>query len=140
MTKIEQVIAGICLTVGCVFLSIPVAVSFEAQPTSKDRGAAWGGLILGLPPTMWGLYLVKNTKQRRRLDRDWFEFEDRELDLMFVDLLTKYQGSITILQLAKSSNLTIDEAKFYLDFKAIQLNGDYEIADNGGIVYHFPIV
>jgi hypothetical protein len=136
VTKIEQLIAGICLTIGCIFLSIPVAVSLEAQPTIKNRNAAWGGLILGLPPALWGVWLWKE----RHWHNNLFQFQDREIDLMFVRLLQRYHGSITVLQLATNTNLTIDEARLYLDLKAIQLHGDFEIVDNGGIVYHFPVV
>jgi hypothetical protein len=141
MTTIEQLITGTCLTIGCIFLSIPIAVSLDSQPTAKERGAAWGGAIVGIPPTIMGLYLLTDARRRKHLNYKWMEEGvDREIDLTFARLLAQYQGSVTILQLAKVANLTVDEAKMYLEFKALQLNGDFEIVDNGGIIYHFPIV
>jgi hypothetical protein len=42
--------------------------------------------------------------------------------------------------LAQTANVSIIEARSYLDDKAVELQCDFEITDRGGIIYHFPIV
>jgi hypothetical protein len=126
---LKQFLAGICLTIGVVFLLIPVSVSMNPDATEKDRDAALGGLILGLPTTVWGAWLLVDTRRRQQ-----------QMESSFVKLLQDSDGAVTILQLAQTANVSIIEARSYLDDKAVELQCDFEITDRGGIIYHFPIV
>jgi hypothetical protein len=126
---LKQFIAGICLTIGLVFLLVPISVSMKPDATAKDRDAALGGLILGLPTTAWGSWLVADTRRRQQ-----------QMETTFVRLLKASEGTVTILELAETANVSVVEARFYLDDKAVELECDFEITDRGGIIYHFPIV
>lgn len=126
---LKQFIAGICLTIGFVFLLIPVSVAMKPDATEKDRDAALGGLILGLPTTAWGSWLAIDSRRRQQ-----------QMESTFVRLLKASEGAVTILQLAETANVTIVEARSYLEDKAVELHCDFEITDRGGIIYHFPIV
>ncbi|QKQ73180.1 hypothetical protein [Nostoc sp. TCL240-02] len=44
---------------------------------------------------------------------------------------------ITVLQLAKNAEISTQLAKQYLDEKAKELNADFEVNEEGNVLYHF---
>jgi len=63
----------------------------------------------------------------------------REQEQIFLNLLQESNGKLTTVQLATRANISLEEAKAYLDEKALQLNGDFDTTDSGSIVYQFPL-
>jgi hypothetical protein len=53
--------------------------------------------------------------------------------------LQESDGKLTTVQLATRANISLEEAKAYLDEKALLLNGDFDATDTGAIVYKFPL-
>ena len=106
------------------------------NPASEKSEAAAALMILGLPPTALGGFLILNLHRRHRQK---LKQADQERERLFLELLQISNGKLTTVQFATQANLSIEEAKAYLDEKAVQLNGHFDATDSGAIVYRFPL-
>lgn len=61
-----------------------------------------------------------------------------EREQLFLRLLQQGEGAITVTKFALSAQISIEEAKLYLDEKATQLNANFEANDKEGLIYRFP--
>jgi hypothetical protein len=52
-------------------------------------------------------------------------------------MLQSNEGNITAISFAIANELSLEEAKQYLDAKAVQLNADYKVTEDGGVSYKF---
>jgi large subunit ribosomal protein L7/L12 len=55
----------------------------------------------------------------------------------FFRLLSEGNGQITLLQFAKETQLSIEEARQFLDEKAQEFNATFDTDEKGGISYYF---
>lgn len=65
------------------------------------------------------------------------ESEQKRLQLVLLELIEQNAGRITVLQLAKNAEISTQLAKQYLDEKAKELNADFEVNEEGNVLYHF---
>ena len=139
MKIITKVAAGLMLTSGflCLMASL-MALSdlktennFIVQQDAEDR--LWAGLILGVPFTVGGGYLVWGL--RRKYER---ELSDR-LNSSFYEILQANNGKISVLQLAMSAKLPGKQAQAYLNAKSQEFNACFECSEQGDIIYLFHI-
>lgn len=63
--------------------------------------------------------------------------QQRHLSATFHQLLQDNQGRVTVLDFASKSNLTSLQAKQYLDQQAQEYIADFEVTEEGEIVYYF---
>ena len=130
----QKIFAGIFLSVGFVFLLVSVSTIFNKNPTKEDQSAALGGLIIGVPSMAAGLVIVQGIKNKKK---QLELLPARQLEAIFLQALQENDGKISIVNFAISSKLSLEESKEYLDKKASQLNGDFDVAEDGKISYHF---
>lgn len=130
----QNIFAGIFFSIGFIFLTVTVSSLATKDPTPKDRSAAMGGIIIGVPAIAAGTWLV--LKQRKKHD-DLEEVRQRQIEFNFLTTLQANDGSITAISFAIANQLTLDEAKQYLDAKAAQLNADFSVTEDGGVSYKF---
>jgi len=132
----RKVFAGILFSLGFIFLAVTISVVFTKNPTKDDKSAALGGVIIGVPATAAGAWIVwgmrKNTKDE---ESDRLE----EMERTFLELLDANNGRITSLRFAITSNLSLEESKHYLDKKAAMLNATFEVTEEGGVNYCFHL-
>jgi hypothetical protein len=62
-----------------------------------------------------------------------------QLEKVFLELLDRNNGRVTVLRFAIASNLSLEASKNYLDRKAAILNGTFEVSEEGGINYLFNV-
>lgn len=130
----QNIFAGIFFSIGFIFLTVTVSSLATKDPTPKDRSAAMGGIIIGVPAIAAGTWLV--LKQRKK-HNDLEEVRQRQIEFNFLTTLQANDGSITAISFAIANQLTLDEAKQYLDAKAAQLNADFSVTEDGGVSYKF---
>lgn len=130
----QNIFAGIFFSIGFIFLTVTVSSLATKDSTPKDRSAAMGGIIIGVPAIAAGTWLV--LKQRKKHD-DLKEVRQRQIEFNFLTTLQANDGSITAISFAIANQLTLDEAKQYLDAKAAQLNADFSVTEDGGVSYKF---
>lgn len=132
----KKLLIGISLTFGFVFLAVTVSVMLTKNPSEQDKSAAMGGLILGVPATALGGWLIWDLRRHKKRSQ-----QDRllHLEAIFLQQLQEHKGHMTVASFALASKLPIAEAKEYLDLKSNQLNSTFEIDESGGTSYHFHL-
>ncbi|MEH2450706.1 hypothetical protein [Nostoc sp.] len=80
--------------------------------------------------------LVQQNRKEKAL---FLELEQKRIQLVFLELIEQNAGRITVLQLAKNAEILTQLAKQYLDEKAKELNADFEVNEEGNVLYHFSL-
>ncbi|MDK2409109.1 hypothetical protein QHH11_13600 [Aphanizomenon sp. PH219] len=133
MKTFKKILAGSFLTIGLAILLLGTLGLIDTN--APKEGALAALIILGLPSTAIGTWIFWSLRQQH-------ERQLKELNLakeqLFLRLVKQAEGEITVPKFALSAQISIAEAKLYLDEKAKQLNGNFEISDQEGIIYKFP--
>ncbi len=119
-----------------IFLTVTVSSITMKNPTEKDRSAALGGIILGVPAAAGGAWIVWGLKKK---DKKLQKTRDSQIESTFLELLQANQGDISTLNFAIATKLSLEESKQYLDQKAKQLNAEFNVSEDGAISYQFFI-
>lgn len=130
----QNIFAGIFFSIGFIFLTVTVSSLATKEPTEKERSAAMGGIIIGVPALAAGTWLVWKQKKRHA---DLKEVRQRQIEFNFLTMLQANEGNITAISFAIANELSLEEAKQYLDAKAVQLNADFNVTEDGGVSYKF---
>jgi hypothetical protein len=104
------------------------------NPQSKpnDKEGNWAALmILSLPATAIGGWLAWTAY------KDGNKQSSDRLNSTFFRLLLEGNGHITLVQFAKETQLSIEEARQFLDEKAKEFNATFDTDEKGGISYYF---
>jgi hypothetical protein len=129
MARLNKVIPGLLLAVG-IPLSL-FAVTGLVNPQQKDKTGALALMVLALPATAAGGWLVFGASKGGKKDNG-----DR-LKSIFFQMLMEDNGRISVMQFAKATQISKEEAKRYLDVKAQEIKATVKADDKGGISYYF---
>jgi len=130
----QKIFAGILFCLGFIFLTVTVSSLSTKEPTPKEKSAAMGGIIIGVPALAAGAWII--WKEKKKQD-DLAGVRQRQLELNFLSTLQANDGSITPISFAIANQLSLEESTQYLDKKATQLNADFEVTEDGGVSYKF---
>ncbi|MBW4647263.1 MAG: hypothetical protein KME06_00975 [Kastovskya adunca ATA6-11-RM4] len=131
MKRLKKLSAGLLLTLGLMFLMVPVYVLTKEDATEQDQADAMGGLVLGVPVVAWGGWLMRQlSRQGERESRD-------RLHSTFYHLLKEGKGNVTVIRLAMEAEVSAATAEQYLNEKAREFDADFLVSDEGSICYHF---
>ncbi|HEY9902355.1 MAG TPA: hypothetical protein V6D43_08000 [Candidatus Sericytochromatia bacterium] len=132
MKRLKKVTAGLLLAFGIPFSILAVTKLLNPQTKPKDKGGAMAALmVFTLPATAiggwlaWGSYKEGKNENSERLKSTFFR------------LLLEGNGCITVLQFARETKLSGEEARQFLDEKAKEFNATFDTDDKGGISYYF---
>ena len=132
----QKLFAGLLFSIGFIFLSVTVSSIIMKNPTEKDRSAALGGIIIGVPAMACGAWIVwRLSKKKEVLQKE----RDRQIETTFLELVQANQGEVSTINFAIVTKLSLEESKQYLDKKAKQLNADFNVSEDGAISYQFFI-
>jgi large subunit ribosomal protein L7/L12 len=131
MKLIKQVAAGIFLAFGFVFL---LAALSGVMSKEKDRGdLILGGLVLGVPPTAFAIWLLRGTRGQQA------KSENDRLQAAFYKLLKQNNGRITPLDLAIETGISGELTRTYLDERAREFVANFDVDATGNIFYLFSL-
>lgn len=132
MKRLKKVVAGLLLAFGIPFSLYCVAQLVNPKTNPKDKDAAMATLlILTLPSTALGGWIAWSLYKGGAKDNS-----DR-LKSIFFELLMADNGRITVLQFAKATQLSGEEARRYLDERAKEFNATFNVDERGGVSYYF---
>lgn len=133
--KVIKLLSGSFLfAFGGLFLLAALLIPFDKTETPEDRNSALlGCLLLGLPMTTGGSFLLWSVAENRRQTK-----RDR-LQSSFYQILKENNGDITVMRLAMATKVSGDEAQQFLTEKAKEFNADFKVTENGSVVYKFDI-
>lgn len=137
MRLLQKALAGFCLLIGLPVVLLTLLQLTNPNTSPQDRDEASAALfILGFPPTALGGWLVWSLSQGHQKAA---QKQIKQREQLFLDMLQQCQGRITILQFAAAAELSMDDAKTFLDEKAKGLNASFDVSDTGAVVYCFPV-
>ena len=137
MKLLQKIAAGVCLLVGVPIVLLVLVEFINPEASVQDKSDALAALIfLGLPPTALGSWFIYSLYRQHRQTLDQ---HNRAIERMFLEFVQTNQGVISPVLFATQTNLSLEEAKRYLDEKEMQLNGLYEATEAGGVIYRFPL-
>ncbi len=122
-------VAKICIVFG--FLSIISVFIGGASLVDRLKSAGIGGILIG-----GGYAWLQYTKKHRENQEISARMSD--LDRLFHETLMKKKGQITLFEWATTAQLPREQAKEYLDKKAVEWEALFETSENGTVVYQFP--
>lgn len=127
------------MAIALLAMGLPICLMGSLQvldPTTKpeDReGAIAATIFLGLPPVGLGSWLLGSGLVRgRRRERE-------RLRQAFFRLVEEHQGMITVLRFAMETGLDGEASKLYLNERAQEFDGHYNVTDEGEIFYRFSL-
>jgi len=133
----KLIAAGFLIPLGLVFL-LAIATEFTNPAASSDSRMATtvGGLILGLPAVGIGGWLVWDWYRDRR--RELYR-RQRYIRSIFLHLVRDNKGLVAVRDLARSANLSPQEAKAFLDRAARKYNATSQQLVDGETYYQFNL-
>ncbi|MBD2681206.1 MULTISPECIES: hypothetical protein [Nostoc] len=132
------------LAVCFLFFGVPLSVVMiwdiiNPKTTNKEKENAVAALaVVTVPSTIIGGWLSWSLVQQSKKEKALLlESKQKHLQFVFLELVERNSGTITVLQMAKNANISTQKAKEYLDDKAKELNASFEVNENGNILYRF---
>lgn len=140
MRLFKKILAFFFLSFGIPFSLYAVSeIANPSTPTEDREGAVAALLIFSLPCTVIGSCLVWSLVQEQKQKRIALEAQSSEqLRDIFFHLLEENHGQVTVLQMSKAANLHGEEAKNYLDQRAVEFDANFETNESGAVIYKFP--
>jgi hypothetical protein len=137
----KKVVAGGALAMALFWGLVFVGINFDASADAEEKSSVMlGSLLLGGPPAVlagwlfWGMH-----HDRKRHLQAQQESELDKLQRVFYELLDANQGRVTVFQFARTAEVSAPEAKAYLDDRAKEFEADFDVGDEGAIIYRFPV-
>jgi hypothetical protein len=116
---------------GLLCLLVPVSQVLSSAPEVRLRWLGWAGLFGGVSLTAVGVwYGVDAFTQERRSRRE-------HLQRTFYAMVEAHNGEFSLLQFAKTADVSGQQARAYLDERAQEFNATFEVDMDGGIIYRF---
>lgn len=132
MKRLKKVIAGVLLAFGIPLSILALTNILNPQTKPNDKNVALAALfILTLPATFVGGFLAWGAY------KDGDKSSSDNLQSTFFRLLLEGNGQITVMQFAKETQLSGDDARLFLDAKAKEFNATLDTDDRGSISYYF---
>lgn len=137
MNFLQKTSVGVLFTLGFIFLMVTATSVLKPVQTEKDRSAALGGLLFGVPSTSAGIWIILDARRKATLKQ---KHGLLELESTFLQMLKANGGRIATIDFALEVKIPLAEAKQYLDRKARELNADFDVSEDGGVKYRFPLL
>lgn len=107
------------------YLTLLLPISLTAVASFESGGMFW--TIAAAAGIGWA-YKLYQQQQKNKLAR---------LDEVFYRLIQENQGRVTALDLAMNAKLPGEKTQQYLDDRAKEFAADFEVTEQGGILYYF---
>jgi hypothetical protein len=107
------------------YLTLLLPISLTAVASFESGGMFW--TIAATAGLGWA-YKLYQQQEKNKLAR---------LDEVFYRLIKENQGRVTALDLAMNAKLPGEKTQQYLDDRAKEFAADFEVTEQGGILYYF---
>ncbi|MEG3937963.1 MULTISPECIES: hypothetical protein [unclassified Microcoleus] len=116
-----------------------------------QKGSIWGYLTLLLPICLtavasfesgtmfWAIATTAGIAWAYKFYQQQQKHKLAHLDSIFYKLIKENQGRVTALDLAMNAKLPGSKVQEYLDKRAYEFAADFEVTEQGGILYYFQI-
>lgn len=110
----------------------------EEQPPPEIAAVAY--LIFGVPSLAGSAYCFWSvSQQRRQAQQAQAQQSANQLRRIFLQQLEASGGRLTVLQFSIVADIPGKDAREFLDARAQEFGAEFEVSDQGGITYIFPM-
>ena len=134
MKPLKKIAASCLLSLGFICLLGTVFNVIEQDRTQEHRDKAVAGLVLGLPLTISGSWLIWSLSQQRQQEKENY------LRSKFFHLIEQGNGSINTLNFAMEATISGEEAQQHLEAYSKEFNADFEVTEDGNLIYKFAFL
>ena len=134
MKPLKKIAASCLLSLGFICLLGTVFNVIEQDKTQEHRDKAFAGLVLGLPLTISGGWLIWSLSQQRQQEKENY------LRSKFFHLIEQGDGSIAALNFAMEATISGEEAERHLEAYSKEFNADFEVTEDGNLIYKFAFL
>ena len=131
---------GPLLFLGFIFLAPSTNILFQKNPSQEDKSDACQAFIIGISSIGSAVWIIWDAR-RKKLEKLGQAAKDMtlKLDSIFLEQIQANQGNISCITFATAAHISIGESQQYLERKSIDLNAIFNIDEEGGTSYHFPL-
>lgn len=135
MNALKKASATLLFLIGISIFLLGTMDLLNSNASEEDRSGALAAITLfGLPSVGAASFLIWSL---RREHHQSLQQKDLQKEQIFLQLLQSSQ-TVTVTSFALAAQIPIEESKQFLDQKARQLNGDFEVSEEGSVHYRFP--
>ncbi len=132
-------IAGITLSATGLLLSFlclgrAIETGLDRNPNRQGkRETVTAGLLIGLPVGAGALWILRD------LERDRTLIHSQKLQSLFYKAIRANSGRLSAVQFAMLAQVSLDEAKAFLDTWSGAMNAQFDVDESGTVIYCFRL-
>ncbi|MGB3788372.1 MAG: hypothetical protein WA949_10200 [Phormidesmis sp.] len=132
-------IAGITLSATGLLLSFlclgrAIETGLDRNPNRQGkRETVTAGLLIGLPVGAGALWILRD------LERDRTLIHSQKLQSLFYKAIKANSGRLSAVQFAMLAQVSLDEAKAFLDTWSGAMNAQFDVDESGTVIYCFRL-
>jgi hypothetical protein len=136
MKIIKYSIASVLIGFGIIVLASGVYSLFDEEAPNPSTFVAC--TVFGLPPTAGGIWLWRATqKQSKPSKKEQLAMEQKRRQEVLYQLIQEKEGRFTLLEFAMAAELPGEEARDFLQAQAQAFGANFDVNEQGDIVYRF---
>ncbi len=141
MDWFKKLLAYPLVFLGVLFLVAALYAPFDPE-TEEDEVPATviGCLLISAATSAGGIGLLRSSRSKQNETKTLeLEAEQERLRSVFYQLIADKQGEFTLVQFAIAADLPPKAAQDFLDQQATEFNANFNVSEQGSIVYQFPV-
>jgi hypothetical protein len=141
MNWFKQLLAYPLVSLGALFLIAAICVPFD-NDTPKDEvpETIVGCLFISAVTFASGGGLLRSSQgQQKQAKAKELEVEQERLRGILYQLIADKQGGFTLVQFAIAADIPPKAAQDFLNQQATAFNANFNVSEQGAVVYQFPI-
>lgn len=141
MDQVKKV-SGYFLGVSGVFVVLVscLVTPFEAMPTDEKLEEIASGVVFGGLYTAAGGALIWSSQAKQRLAKsEAFQAEQDRLRDVLYPLIKASSGRFSLVDFAIAADIPAEAAKAYLDQQAMAFSANFDVSEQGTVIYQFPV-
>lgn len=141
MNGLKKWLAYPLIGLGLLFVVAGITAPFDTERSSAERRDALLGcfMIGGLLAAPGGALLWSSRGQQRAAKTLALATEHERLQNVLYQLIEAEDGRFTLVQFAIAANIPATEAKTFLTEQATAFNANFDVSQQGSVVYRFPV-
>ncbi len=132
ITGIALSATGLLLSFLCLGRAIETGLDRDPNRQGK-RETVTAGLLIGLPVGAGALWILRD------LERDRTLIHSQKLQSLFYKAIKANNGRISAVQFAMLAQVSLGEAKAFLDTWSGAMNAQFDVDESGTVVYCFRL-
>jgi hypothetical protein len=141
MDWLKKLLAYPLIFLGVLFLAVALSAPFDSDDEKDDvPETVIGGLLMSAVTTAGGVSLWRSSRSSENKTKALeLETEQERLRSVLYQLIADKQGEFTLVQFAIAADIPPKAAQDFLNQQATAFNANFNVSEQGAVVYQFPV-